>query len=89
MFSGLVPRDGKLPQNTYLSVFEDKSSPRPGTDEVYFAPSKQQGTVELPPKIRTVGRSIPVPLDLMLMLIGGIILVMRWKRRQGELKNRA
>jgi hypothetical protein len=81
MFSSLVPRDSKLPPNTWLSVFEDKSSPRPGTDEVYFAPSKQEGTVELPPKIRTVGRSIPVPLDLMLILIGGLILLMRLKRR--------
>jgi len=63
-------------------VFEDKSSPRPGTDEVYFAPTKQQETVQLPPIIKTVGRSIPVPLDLMLLLIGGLILLMRWKRRR-------
>src|SRR5262245_50280452 len=82
MFSSLVPGDSKLPSNTWLSVFEDKSSPRPGTDEVYFAPSKQQGTVQLPPQIRTVGRSIPVPLDLILILIGGLILLMRWKRRR-------
>jgi hypothetical protein len=89
LFNRLVPRDGQLPPNTWLSVFEDKSSPRPGTDEVYFSQSKQQGTVELPPKIRTLGRSIPVPLDLMLILIGGLILVMRWKRRHGESRDRA
>src|SRR5215831_2113489 len=79
-----VFRNRQLPSNTWLSVFEDKSSPRPGTDEVYFAPSKQQGTVQLPPQIRTVGRSIPVPLDLILILIGGLILLMRWKRRSEE-----
>ncbi len=39
-FSSLVPSDSRLAPNTWLSVFEDKSSPRPGTDEVYFAPVK-------------------------------------------------
>jgi hypothetical protein len=81
-FSSLLPRDSQTPQNMWLTVFEDKSSPRPGTDEVYFAPSKQQEAVQLPPVIRTYGRSIPAPLDLILMLIGGVILSMRWKRRR-------
>lgn len=31
-----------------LSEFEDKSSPRPGTQEVYFAKSQDQSTVERP-----------------------------------------
>lgn len=78
----LVPRESQLSQNTWLTVFEDKSSPRTGTDEVYFAPSKQQGTVQAPPVITTVGRSIPAPLDLILILIGGLFLLMRWKRRR-------
>ncbi|MGH9753181.1 MAG: DUF2330 domain-containing protein [Blastocatellia bacterium] len=39
MFNSLVPRDGLSEPKTWLTVFEDKSSPRPGTDEVYFAPS--------------------------------------------------
>jgi hypothetical protein len=81
-FGSLVPRESQLPPNTWLTVFEDKSSPRPGTDEVYFAPSKQQGTVHLPPVIKTVGQSIPAPLDLILILIGGLILLTRWKRRR-------
>ncbi len=82
LFHRLVPPDSKLPPNTWLSVFEDKSSPRPGTDEVYFAPSKQQGTVQLPPVIKTIGRSFPVPLDMILFLVGGLILLIRWKRRR-------
>lgn len=89
VFNRLVPSDSNLPANTWLSVFEDKSSPRPGTDEVYFTPSKQQGTTQLPPIIRTVGQSIPVPLDLVLILIGVVILFMRWKRQWRELKDRA
>jgi hypothetical protein len=80
--SSLVPRDSQLAPNTWLSVFEDKSSPRPGRDEVYFAPSKQQEVVQPPPVIRTYGRSFPAPLDLILILIGGPILLIRFKRRR-------
>jgi len=83
-FGRLLPHGSQLPPNTWLSVFEDKSSPRPGTDEVYFAPSKQQGTVHLPPVIKIVDQSIPAPLDLIviLILIGGLILLIEWKRRR-------
>jgi hypothetical protein len=80
--SSLVPRDSQLAPNTWLSVFEDKSSPRPGTDEVYFTPSKQQVVVQPPPLVRTYGRSFPAPLDLILILIGGPILLIRWERRR-------
>jgi hypothetical protein len=81
-FNSLVPHDSQLAPNTWLSVFEDKSSPRPGTDEVYFAPSKLQAVVQPPPVIRTYGQSIPAPLDLILILVGGLILLIRWERRR-------
>jgi hypothetical protein len=35
----------------WLTEFEDRSSPRPGTDEVYFAPANDTAVVERPPKI--------------------------------------
>ena len=46
----------KLPANAgpnewFLTEFEDRSSPRPGTDEVYFSPSPDQSTVARPPYI--------------------------------------
>jgi hypothetical protein len=81
-FSSLVPNDSQLTPNTWLSVFEDKSSPRPGTDEVYFAPSKRQEVVQPPPVTRTNGWSIPAPLDLILILIGAPLLLIRWLRRR-------
>lgn len=34
-----------------LTEFEDASAPRPGTDEVYFAPAADQAPVERPPHI--------------------------------------
>jgi hypothetical protein len=39
------------PQEWCLTEFEDRSSPRPGTDEVYFTPSPDQSTVARPPII--------------------------------------
>lgn len=37
----------------WLTEFEDRSSPRPGTDEVYFAPAAEQATLERPPIVHT------------------------------------
>ena len=47
------PAGVKLPADSKwtLTEFEDKSSPRPGTDEVYFAKSADQSAVERPPVV--------------------------------------
>ncbi|MGL6095437.1 MAG: DUF2330 domain-containing protein, partial [Fimbriiglobus sp.] len=47
---------GKLPEGLHgrdwhLTEFEDRSSPRPGTDEVYFSPTRDRSDVERPPII--------------------------------------
>jgi hypothetical protein len=49
----------KLPAATppaawWLTEFEDRSSPRPGTEDVYFARSEDQSPVERPPVIHYV-----------------------------------
>ena len=48
----------KLPSETAqgkwrLTEFEDRSSPRPGTDELYFAPAADQGNVAREPRLVT------------------------------------
>lgn len=53
-----LPADS-LPTNWWLTEFEDHSSPRPGTDDVYFARSVDQSTVERPPHILYVARKVP------------------------------
>ncbi len=65
-----------------LTEFEDASSPRPGTDEVFFAPAADQAPVERPPHIvntvRYVQRTpwwhlavyIGVPVGTVLLGIG-------------------
>jgi hypothetical protein len=47
------------PASWWLTEFEDHSSPRPGTDDVYFSPSKDQTTVEREPYIKYVSRKVP------------------------------
>jgi len=42
-----------LQNANYLTEFEDRSFPRPGTDEIYFRPSADQSTKERPPIVRT------------------------------------
>ena len=49
----------KLPPDTppgswWLTEFEDRSAPRPGTDEVYFRPAADQAAVARPPVIHYV-----------------------------------
>jgi hypothetical protein len=67
----------------WLTEFEDRSSPRPGTDEVYFEPAADAAAVERPPvvinNVRTVMVTpwwhaavyVAVPVALVL---GGLIL---------------
>lgn len=70
-----LPSD-QLPNNLWLTAFEDRSTPRPGTDDLYFAPSKTEGRVVLPPVVYTHDDRVPVPIDLataVLVLVGGLI----------------
>jgi len=45
---------GPLPPGAWLTEFEDRSTPRQGTDEVYFGPSTIKEPVLRPPIIRDV-----------------------------------
>jgi hypothetical protein len=45
---------GKLPEAPWLTVIEDSSSPRPGTDEIYFHPDVHQSALSRPPVERVV-----------------------------------
>ena len=47
-----------------LTSFEDFSSPRPGFDEVYFSPSKQQEKILPAPLVIEKNKYVFIPLDL-------------------------
>jgi hypothetical protein len=47
------------PTAWWLTEFEDRSSPRPGTDEVYFSPADDQNPVERPAHVQYVAAPLP------------------------------
>ena len=70
----------QFPKNPWMTSFEDLSSPRPGIADLYFARSEQQIPFPLP-QVVSVDKRIPVPIDLVLGLIGIVFLVRFFRRR--------
>jgi hypothetical protein len=75
---------GKLPaelgkRHWYLTEFEDRSSPRPGTDEVYFDRAIDPSPVERPPDVIYEYRDVPIGVVAVIMCAGGtVLLVATW-----------
>jgi hypothetical protein len=65
---------------TRLTTFEDASSPRPGTDEVFFRRADDQAPFTPPPVYLDHPNTIPVPLDL--IVLAGIAGTYFWRRRR-------
>jgi hypothetical protein len=60
----------KLPGKPYLTVFDDPSSPRPGTSDLYFSPSADQSPVSRPPIVQYLEVDEPAPNPW----LGGVVL---------------
>jgi hypothetical protein len=58
----------QLPSRMWLTVFEDPSTPRPGTADLFFKPAETQAKITPPPIINTRDERIPLPLDLLLFV---------------------
>jgi hypothetical protein len=78
--SKLALTGAQLPQSPWLTAFEDRSSPRPGTADLYFARSDIQGPYP-PPAIITADKRIPIPIDVLLVMIGMGLLARSIRRR--------
>ncbi len=59
--SDLTKTGVSVPENAYLTVFEDSSSPRPGTADLFFAPSTDKSNVRRPAIVNTVEVDAPHP----------------------------
>lgn len=57
----------QLPAKMWLTVFEDASTPRPGTADLVFKPAATQTRITPTPIINTRDDRIPLPLDLLLL----------------------
>lgn len=90
-----VAKGSKLPEDLngrpwFLTEYEDSSSPRPGTDEVYFTKAVDQATVERPPVTVYEYRESPTPGTVLgilaaipvVLLIAGL-LVRRMVKKRG------
>lgn len=60
-----------VPAAAWLTAFEDKASPRPGTDDLFFSPAEKKA-LRPPPIVIDHEEKLPLPLDV----IGGGALVM-------------
>jgi hypothetical protein len=47
------------PASWWLTEFEDRSSPRPGREDVFFSPDADQTTVKRPPHVHYTSSSLP------------------------------
>ena len=58
-----------MPADLWLTSFEDRSSPRPGTDEVFFSRSDDQSEVRPEPVIEYLANDPVIALtDLVILL---------------------
>jgi hypothetical protein len=69
----------KTAPGVWLTAFEDRSSPRPGVDDLFFTPSKDTTPIEPPPIEHIDERPIPIPVDL---IAGGALIAWLLARRR-------
>lgn len=67
----------------WLTVFEDDSSPRPGTDEVFFTVSQDATPISLTPDKVVRPRVVTFPVELGVG-VAGLAGVIAWRRRRAR-----
>jgi hypothetical protein len=73
-----------VPPGAWLTAIEDVASPRPGVDELWLARAADQAAVKPPPIVDTRRRPIPVPLDLLALVVGSVVVLRVRRRRRGS-----
>ncbi len=71
-------------EGRWLTAFIDRSSPRPGVEEVYFGKSPDSSPLIPPPVEIRVSKKIPVPIDVVIVLGTGLFFVGRAIRKRRE-----
>lgn len=78
-----VPAD-QVPTKAWLTTFDDRASPRPGSEEVYFDPSPEQTPIAPPPIIKYNDVWVPIDCALFVVVIVSMVAIAvlrRWRRR--------
>ena len=73
LLQGALP-PGQLPGKAWVSAFVDKSSPRPGSHDLFFSPAGTAQEVHPEPVVHIVNENIPVPVEcvLVVLALGGL-----------------
>lgn len=75
-------KDEDVPAKVWLTSFEDRESPRPGTEEVYFEPAKDQTPIR-PEVIRFAEIWIPADIVIFVVIVVFVFLAVLgvvWKK---------
>ncbi len=72
----------QLASGVWLSTFDDLSSPRPGTDEVFFSSVSEQRRFTPPPIVRVHRDTIPIMLDWIAAVIVVVVVIVRRVRKK-------
>jgi hypothetical protein len=73
-----------LPANTRLTRFEDLSTPRPGTDDLFFASGADQSAYIPPPHVVEITEKTHVPADFVAIPLLAIGLIF-WRARRNAM----
>ena len=66
----------------WLLAWEDGSTPRPGTDDLFFSPARDQAPVVPPPIVVDNPQVFPLPVDVIAALVLGVWWLRRRARRR-------
>jgi hypothetical protein len=71
-----------VPEGAWLTMFEDRASPRPGTDDLFFTAAAVHTPLQPPPTVIIDERKTPVPVDAIAAGLFGTVLLMRRLRKK-------
>jgi hypothetical protein len=82
LLEGVAPLPLSTPAASWLLAWEDSSTPRPGTDDLFLSPAPDQARVVPPPVVVDNPQAIPIPVDVIAALVLGAWWLQRRSRRR-------
>jgi hypothetical protein len=74
-----------IPEGAWLTMFEDRASPRPGTDDIFFATAPNQAPLKPPPLVLINEQKVQVPIDVIgVALLVAVLATRRWRKQRRD-----
>jgi hypothetical protein len=77
----LALTDDKMPASPWMTVFEDRQTPRPGVEDVFFEGAPDQTKILPEPIIVWKDIGIPIPIEFIIIALGWGFVVFIQRRR--------